>query len=197
MTILFLSFICSLKLLLTLLLFSVATLLSCSLYGFSPCSYSVTIQSPIRKVASSRLCLLISGSRPISARFVTIQSPIRKVASSRLCLLISGSRPVSARFVTIQSPIRKVASSRLCLLISGSRPIETIAQAALSEQAPSVSLHNCFCMALNSYIVLYFAESVNTTCSGENSAAIASATRMPSMAAEVMPPAYPAPSPQG
>lgn len=139
MTILFLSFICSLKLLLTLLLFSVATLLSCSLYGFSPCSYSLTIQSPIRKVASSRLCLLISGSRPI----------------------------------------------------------ETIAQAALSEQAPSVSLHNCFCMALNSYIVLYFAESVNTTCSGENSAAIASATRMPSMAAEVMPPAYPAPSPQG
>ena len=139
MTILFLSFICSLKLLLTLLLFSVATLLSCSLYGFSPCSYSVTIQSPIRKVASSRLCLLISGSRPI----------------------------------------------------------ETIAQAALSEHAPSVSLHNCFCMALNSYIVLYFAESVNTTCSGENSAAIASATRMPSMAAEVMPPAYPAPSPQG
>ena len=168
MTILFLSFICSLKLLLTLLLFSVATLLSCSLYGFSPCSYSVTIQSPIRKVASSRLCLLISGSRPISARFVTIQSPIRKVASSRLCLLISGSRP-----------------------------IETIAQAALSEHAPSVSLHNCFCMALNSYIVLYFAESVNTTCSGENSTAIASATRMPSMAAEVMPPAYPAPSPQG
>lgn len=143
MTILFLSFICSLKLLLTLLLFSVTTLLSYSLLG----------------------------SRPIAA-----------------C-------PITA--LTIQSLIRKQSLFEALFAHIGLRPIETIAQAALSEQAPSVSLHNRFCMALNSYIVLYFAESVNTTCSGANSAAIASATRIPSMAAEVMPPAYPAPSPQG
>ena len=51
--------------------------------------------------------------------------------------------------------------------------------------------------AISEYLNHITFSAIRQRCSGANCEAICSATRIPSMAAEVIPPAYPAPSPQG
>ena len=65
------------------------------------------------------------------------------------------------------------------------------------ELAHSLPSKNDLQDAISEYLNHITFSAVRQRCSGANCDAICSATRIPSIAAEVIPPAYPAPSPQG